>query len=96
MNSTFLSFLFNFPRFNDLLLATKAGSVQGVINTQVIKELKIFKPNQSEQLRIASILSRADEAIEIEEIYKQKLFALKRGLMEDLLSGTVRVNHLIK
>lgn len=49
-----------------------------------------------EQSRIASVLSSADEAIEKEEAYKNKLLAIKRGLMDDLLNGKVRVNKLIK
>jgi type I restriction enzyme S subunit len=49
-----------------------------------------------EQQRIASILSHADETIQKEQDYKQKLLSLKLGLMEDLLSGEVRVNKLIK
>jgi len=93
--SSFLAYLFNFGQFNDRLLAAKAGSVQGVINTQIIKDLKIIKPSKPEQSRITTILSSSDEAIEKEEVYKQKLMKLKSGLMEDLLSGTVRVNHLI-
>lgn len=53
-------------------------------------------PPKTEQSRIASVLSSADEAIEKEEAYKNKLLGLKRGLMDDLLSGKVRVNKLTK
>jgi hypothetical protein len=41
-------------------------------------------------------LASADATIEEEDNYKKKLLALKRGFMEDLLSGMVRVNHLIE
>lgn len=51
--------------------------------------------NIQEQNQIATILLETDMAIEQEESYKQKLLALKAGLMDDLLSGKVRVNHLI-
>jgi len=45
---------------------------------------------------IAKILSQINNTIEKEEAYKQKLERIKKGLMEDLLTGRVRVNELIK
>ena len=61
-----------------------------------IKQLKIPLPPLPEQHRITSILSQIDEAIEKEKKYKEKLERIKWGLMEDLLTGNVRVNHLIE
>ncbi|MFC1658900.1 restriction endonuclease subunit S, partial [Candidatus Omnitrophota bacterium] len=71
------------------------GSGQPKISKTDLKTMKILKMNKTEQLRITSTLTSSDDAIEKEEVYKQKLLALKSGLMEDLLSGIVRVNHLI-
>ena len=51
-------------------------------------------PPLPEQERIAQTLSQIDKVIESEQKYKQKLESLKRGLMEDLLTGRVRVNLL--
>ncbi|MCJ7728522.1 MAG: restriction endonuclease subunit S, partial [Sedimentisphaerales bacterium] len=65
------------------------------ITKEDLKRLKILFPIKPEQSRIASVLFVADEAIEKEVAYKNKLLAVKRGLMEDLLSGKVRTNHLI-
>jgi type I restriction enzyme, S subunit len=53
-------------------------------------------PPLPEQQKIAEILSQIDQAIEKEEKYKEKLERLKQGLMQDLLTGKVRVNHLIE
>lgn len=50
----------------------------------------------TEQQRIATILTQIDETIEKEQRYKEKLKKIKQGLMGDLLTGKVRVNHLIK
>ena len=57
---------------------------------------KIPLPPLPEQQRIASILSQIDETIEKEKRYKEKLERIKQGLMEDLLTGRIRVNHLIE
>jgi len=63
------------------------------IPTYVFEEvIKVAIPESlEEQHRIASILSQIDEAIEKEQKYKEKLERIKKGLMEDLLTGKVRV-----
>jgi type I restriction enzyme S subunit len=84
---------FIFDRFIDNL---KAGST---INHLYQKDFVLFKiplPPLPEQERIATVLSQIDETIEKEQAYKEKLEGIKKGLMEDLLTGKVRVNHLIE
>jgi type I restriction enzyme S subunit len=56
-----------------------------------LKKIKILRPPLPEQHRIALILSQIDETIEKEQKYKRKLKQIKQGLMEDLLTGKVRV-----
>jgi type I restriction enzyme S subunit len=73
-----------------------AETGQPLMTQSIIYRLKVPFPPLPEQHRIAQILSQIDETIKIELQYKQKLLAIKRGLMEDLLTGTVRVNHLIE
>jgi type I restriction enzyme, S subunit len=51
----------------------------------------IYPKSLKEQSRITSVLSSIDTTIEQEQAYRQKLESIKRGLMEDLLSGKVRV-----
>ena len=53
--------------------------------------IEIPLPSLSEQKKIASIISSIDKRIEREQQYKSKLEQLKRGLMQDLLTGKVRV-----
>lgn len=48
-------------------------------------------PPFPEQCRIVFILSQIDETIEKEQKYKEKLERIKQGLMENLLTGKVRV-----
>ncbi len=49
-------------------------------------------PNLKEQKEIAEILSVIDEKILVNKKLKEKLTLLKKGLMQDLLSGKVRTN----
>ena len=73
-----------------------AETGQPLMTQSIIYDIKIPFPPLSEQMRISSILSQIDETIEKEQNYKQKLEKIKQGLMEDLLTGKVRVNCLIK
>jgi len=62
------------------------------INNKHIYPLLIPYPKLEEQKKIASILSSVDDKIQKEEEYKAKLERLKKGLMQKLLTGEIRVN----
>ncbi|AAT42662.1 restriction endonuclease subunit S [Picrophilus oshimae] len=57
----------------------------------IILDSIIPLPPFDEQKRIADILSTADEKLELLNLKKQNLENLKKGLMDDLLTGRVRV-----
>ena len=67
------------------------GSAQPNFGPYHLDRTKIATPNINEQLKIASILSEADEKIKKYENNKQKLEELKKGLMQQLLTGKIRV-----
>lgn len=91
----FIEYLF-YVFFNiQLDLLTDITSVPQINNKHIIP-LKILLPPLIEQQRISSIFSQVDVTIEEEQNYKQKLEQIKHGLMEDLLTGKVRVNRLFK
>jgi type I restriction enzyme S subunit len=48
-------------------------------------------PDVIEQKKLAKVLLDVDNKIEINKQIKNKLTQLKKGLMQDLLSGRVRV-----
>ena len=55
------------------------------------KDLYILLPPLSEQKQIASILSNVDTQIQKEKLHKSNLERLKKGLMQKLLTGQIRV-----
>jgi len=61
------------------------------INMGEISNFKILLPPLQEQQKIASILSSVDEKIDQYQSKKEKLEELKKGLMQKLLTGKVRV-----
>ena len=56
-----------------------------------IEKLLILIPAINEQQKIASILSGIDAYIQKNQEYKKKLEKLKKGLMQNLLTGKIRV-----
>ena len=68
---------------------------QPAFGMKKIRELDILTPSTVEQVRITSKLNKLNNKIITEQSQLLKYQSLKTGLMQDLLSGTVRVNHLI-
>ncbi len=61
------------------------------INRVEMAEFITAFPKPEEQERICNILDEVDKTIETEELSLRKLQVVKQGLMQDLLSGQVRV-----
>ena len=86
----FLYYLFK--KINLRNLGEQTG--QPKITQEPILNLLIALPFIKEQKQIAEILSEVDNKIDINKQIKNKLTQLKKGLMQDLLSGRVRVKNL--
>lgn len=90
-SSEFINYLLN----SDLVLAQlKKGSHGGtmdILNKTILNSLSFGIPKKGEQDNIVDILSLVDNKILINKKVKDKLTQLKKGLMQDLLSGRVRV-----
>lgn len=67
------------------------GSTFDSVNSQQVKELEIQFPPLEKQQEIAEILSSMDLEIESLENRLQKARQLKQGMMQDLLTGKVRL-----
>lgn len=68
------------------------GSSQKTLSLANINDLTVLLPSLNEQVRIADIISTVDLKIEEYETKKQKFEELKKGLMQQLLTGKIRVN----
>ncbi len=73
-----------FSNLNDS--GAKAG-----LNLKTIAAFPVVFPKKEEQDRIAEIILKADKIIQAKKIERKKLLGIKTGLMQDLLSGQVRV-----
>lgn len=76
---------------NEIKLITKPAVNQASFTVADFKSIKISIPPINEQMGIVSILSEVDKKIEEHENKKQKLEEIKKGLMQQLLTGKIRV-----
>jgi len=67
------------------------GGQYPALNNSQVARIKIPLAPLPEQQKIAEILSTVDKKIEIEKKRKEKLERIKKGLMQDLLTGRKRV-----
>ena len=69
-----------------------SGTGVPTVNINIVHKEKVVIPkSKKEQKQIAEILSSVDNKVDINKQIKNKLTQLKKGLMQDLLSGRVRV-----
>jgi len=78
-------------KIKPLLEAKSGGSTFKELSKKTLEGIYVPFPPLEEQIRIADILKSVDDWIELEVKRKEKLRSLKRGLMDELLTGRIRV-----
>lgn len=78
------------------VLASKQSTNLASINSTQLKAFDIPLPDYAEQLRLHEVVSRADESIKAYQARLAKLRLIKTALMQDLLTGKVRVTPLLQ
>jgi len=91
LSEKFLIQLSNSQFYRQIMNKIMVGSTQVHIRNSDFFNVKIPLPPLSEQQKIASILSKIDDHISQNQTYLSHLQELKKGLMQDLLTGKVRV-----
>jgi type I restriction enzyme S subunit len=89
----FMGYFFKFPTVINLLWRYSQGFVSDTLNLKYnnFSQIKVVIPTIEEQRRIAQVLSAADNEInQLEEKLKARE-KQKRGLMQKLLTGEIRV-----
>jgi type I restriction enzyme S subunit len=85
------TFLYYYLNRNKYFLKLDDGVGQTNLRKAEILECPILVPQLSEQRKIAEILLSVGEQIEEYELEKEKYTVLKKGLMQQLLTGNLRV-----
>jgi type I restriction enzyme S subunit len=80
---------FLFYLYEIIVWQTEGSTIKRLYNSILLKKI-VPVPSLNEQKRVVNILSSVDEKILVNKKLKEKLILLKKGLMQDLLSGRVR------
>ncbi|WP_327986461.1 restriction endonuclease subunit S [Geobacillus thermodenitrificans] len=78
-------------KIKDQFIALASGSTFLEISKSAVETFKIPVPPLEEQIEIAKMLSSLDEKLSVEKVKKESLQTIKKGLMQSLLTGKVRV-----
>lgn len=89
LNNIFLYYILQY--WKPLFEAIAIGTTIKTIGLPFFKKLRIPLPPMKEQQEIAFILSNVDDDISLNHKFKVECKNLRRGLMQKLLNGTIRV-----
>ncbi len=86
----FIMYILNYLDLNPYVV----GTTRKKLNQTELKNIKIPLPPLEEQKAIAERLKAIDELIEIKKKEKEQIEKAKKGIMEKLLTGKIRVKNL--
>jgi len=89
--ANYMFFFYYFQSIKERLETLGKGSTFKAITKKDLEELTVLNPSLKEQKLIGEILSTVDRTIELYYEERTRLDRLKRGLMDLLLTGRVRV-----
>ncbi|ELY77938.1 restriction endonuclease subunit S [Natrinema gari] len=89
-NPRFIRYFFETETPNNYFERNTIGQAVQGINLEDLREVPVHLPSEEEQAQIVEIIDQHSEALRNERDYLQRLQRFKQGLMQDLLSGTVR------
>ncbi len=90
-DTNFVLFFINYSLFRRLAIRNSTGSTRQRIGLGDLKKLPFIKPELVEQKKIAAVLSTIEMEIESLQRESLQLKEQKKGLMQKLLTGAVRV-----
>jgi type I restriction enzyme S subunit len=91
VSSAYLSHHFHGQDFKARVREVAVGQTMASLNTRILQGVEVFFPGLPEQTAIATVLSDMDAEIAALEQLRDKARAIKQGMMQQLLTGRVRL-----
>lgn len=95
VNGYWLALVYTQPSIQTQVMGRAVGSTMANLNTSILAAITIARPPVTEQNEIARRLKSLNKRIRFEEEELEKRRFEKSGLMDDLLTGRVRVTPLL-
>jgi type I restriction enzyme S subunit len=92
----FIAALLNLPQWRRGMYSLAQGVTRDRVNLTNLMQLAVPLPPLSEQEDVAKLIEAVDQGLADTHSEMKKLQALKTGLIQDLLTGKVRVTELLK
>lgn len=94
-DSMFFSYLFKTPKLMHLFWRNSQGLVDDTLNCKFkdFALVKVHLPQKKEQTAIAQVLQTADQEIQLLKSRLEQLQVQKKGMMQVLLTGKIRLIH---
>lgn len=96
LNGYWLAHAYKHPRIQSQVLGMAVGSTMANLNSSILASIRVASPPIWEQETFENIIMATNEQLEDENIALGKLCVQKAGLMDDLLTGHVRVTPLLE
>ena len=90
-NNVFLYYILSGKKFTEQITSITGGSTILTISQEQFKQQIVYMPTEEEQNNIVLILSNMDDEIELLEQKLEKARQLKQGMMQQLLTGKIRL-----
>jgi type I restriction enzyme S subunit len=90
-NPKYLYYQLGSSRFRDFVELSKSGTTFFGLSQAAVAAYPVLLPSMGEQTRVATILSDMDSEIAMCEAKLAKALALKLGMMQELLTGRIRL-----
>lgn len=87
----FYCLFMNSPIGKEAIKKVQAGGAQQNLNVEMLKKIKFGIPPLEEQIKIVGIMNSIGEGIRSTRAKRDSFLSIKKGLMQDLLTGKVRV-----
>jgi|SRR5215213_922847 len=91
MDAGYLSWFFSLQSFKNYIRRIAVGATMPSLNTELLRNVEIIVPSLSEQKKIGKAISKVDAVEKIEIKMNETLYLFKKGLMQKLLTGKIRV-----
>lgn len=91
VSAAFLSQTFHSDPFKELVRSVAVGQTMPSLNTKIVKALPILLPSKPEQDAIAQVFADIDGDLALSEARIAKAKGLKQGMMQQLLTGRIRL-----
>jgi len=91
MDKNFFKYFFQSDLIQKQIVALSVGGIMDGLSTAIIKKLNVIEFSKEEQTAIANVLSSMDKEIETLNTKLEKYRNLKTAMMQQLLTGKIRL-----